>query len=70
MWESNRKHHSKVLPNSFPINGHTLEFSPWNQKLEIFVSPKVSLWESIKEHHSKVMLNSFPMNGHTLEFCP
>ena len=32
--------------NSFPINGHTLGFCPWNQKLENFVSPKVSLRES------------------------
>ena len=26
-------------------NGHTLGFRPKNQKLESFVSPKVSLWE-------------------------
>ena len=37
---------SKVLLNSFPMNGHTLGFCPQNQKLENFVSPKVSLWES------------------------
>ena len=29
---------SKVLLNSFPMNGHTLGFCPWNQKLQNFVS--------------------------------
>ena len=46
----------KVMLNSFPMNGHTLGFCPWNQKLENFVSPKVkvSLWESkLKESPSK-----------------
>ena len=43
----NKQHHSKVLlSNSFPTNGHTLGFCTWSQKLETFVSPKVSLWES------------------------
>ena len=37
-----KQHHSKVLLNSFPINGHTLAFCPYNQKLENFVSPKAS----------------------------
>ena len=37
---------SKVLLNSFPMNGHTLGFCTWSQKLEYFVSPKVSLWQS------------------------
>ena len=41
-----KQHHSKVLLNSFPTNGHTLGFCTWRQKLENFVSPKVSLWES------------------------
>ena len=27
-------HHRKVLLNSFPMNGHTLEFCPLNQKLQ------------------------------------
>ena len=27
------------------MNGHTLGFCPQNQKLDNFVSPKVSLWE-------------------------
>ena len=31
---------------STAINGHTLEFCTWIQKLENFVSAKVSLWES------------------------
>ena len=42
----NKEHHSKVLFNSFPMNGHILGFCPWNQKLENFVSPRVSLWKS------------------------
>ena len=33
----------EVLFNSFPMNGHTLGFCTWSQKLENFVSPKVSL---------------------------
>ena len=41
-----KQHHSKVLPNSFQTNGHALGFCSWNQKLENFVSSKVSLWES------------------------
>ena len=43
-WEKlkNKQHHSKVLP----MNSHTLGFYPQNQKLENFVSPKVSPWES------------------------
>ena len=46
-WHSkNKQRHSKVLLNSFPMNGHTLGFCTWSQKLENFVSPKVSLWES------------------------
>ena len=49
----NKQHHSKVLLNSFPMNGHTLELCPWNQKLENFVSPKVSLWQSKREILSK-----------------
>ena len=32
---------SKVLLNSFPMNGHTSGFGPWNQKLEDFASPRV-----------------------------
>ena len=44
---NNKQHHSKVLLNSFPMNCHILVFCPkTNQKLENFVSPKVSLWES------------------------
>ena len=43
---ANKQHHSKVLLNSFPMNGHTLGFCTWNQKLENFVSHKVSFWES------------------------
>ena len=39
----NKQHHSKVLLNSFPMNGHTLGFCTWSQKLENFISPKVSL---------------------------
>ena len=27
-----KQHHSKVLLNSFPMNGHTLGFCPLNQK--------------------------------------
>ena len=42
----NKHHHSKVLLNSFPMNGHTLGLCPYNQKLENFVSPKVYLWKS------------------------
>ena len=42
----NKQLHSKVLLNSFPTNGHTLEFCTWIQKLETFVSLKVSPWES------------------------
>ena len=38
---SKHQHHSKVLLNSFPMNGHTLGFCTWSQKLENFVSPKV-----------------------------
>ena len=37
----NKQHLSKVLLNSFPMNGHTLGLCPSNQKLENFVSPKV-----------------------------
>ena len=37
-------HHSKILLNSFPMNGHTLGFYPKSPKLESFVSPKVLLW--------------------------
>ena len=37
----NKQHHSKVLLNSFPMNGHSLGFCPLNQKLENFVSPKI-----------------------------
>ena len=47
-----KQHHSKVLLNSFPMNGHTLGFCPQNQKLENFVSPKVSHWESNEQHHN------------------
>ena len=44
---NNTQHHSKVLLKlSFPMNGLTLGFCTWSQKLENFVSPKVSLWES------------------------
>ena len=43
---NDKQHHSKVLLNSFPMNGHTLGFCTWSQKLKDFVSPKVSLWES------------------------
>ena len=32
-----KQHYSKVQLNSFPINGLTLGFCPWNQKLENFV---------------------------------
>ena len=32
--------------NSFPMNGYMLGFSPWDQKLENFVSPNISLCES------------------------
>ena len=42
----NKQHHSKVMLNSFPTNGHTLGFCPYNQKLENVLSPKVSLWDS------------------------
>ena len=43
----NKQHRSKVLLNSFPMNGRTLGFfCPQNKKLENFVSPEVSLWES------------------------
>ena len=38
--------YSKVLLNSFPMNGHILGLCPQNQKLENFVSTEVSLWES------------------------
>ena len=27
----------------FPMNGHTLGFCPWNQKLENFVTPGLTL---------------------------
>ena len=37
----NTQHHSKVLLNSFPMNGHTSGVGTWNQKLENFASPKV-----------------------------
>ena len=39
-WEKSKtkQHHSKVLLNSFPMNGHTLEFCSQ--------TPEVSLWES------------------------
>ena len=40
------KHQSKVLHNSFPMNGHTLGFCPQNQNWENFVSPKVLLGQS------------------------
>ena len=36
----------KHCSTAFHLNGHTLGFCPWNQKLENFVSSKVSLWES------------------------
>ena len=42
----NKQHHSKVLLNSFPMNGRTLGFCTWSQKLGDFVSPKVSFRES------------------------
>ena len=35
----NRQYLSKVLLNSFRMNGHTLEFCPLNQNLENFFSP-------------------------------
>ena len=38
-----KQHHSKVLLNSFPTNGHILGVFIWNQKLENLVSPKVLL---------------------------
>ena len=62
----------KVLLSCFPMNGHTLGFCPYNQKLENFVSPKVHSGSRRvnKQHHSKVLLSCFPMNGHTLRFCP
>ena len=41
-----KKCHSKEQFNSFPMNGHTLEFCPWNRKLKNFVSYNVALWES------------------------
>ena len=44
--KKNRQHHSKVLLNNFPINGHTLGFCLYKQNVETFVSPKVSLCES------------------------
>ena len=36
----------KVLLDSFPMNGHTLGFCTWSQKLENFVWRKVSPLES------------------------
>ena len=39
----NNQHNGEVLLNSFQMNGHTLGFCPWNQKLEYFVSSKVWL---------------------------
>ena len=45
-WGKLKNKHSKVLLNSFPMNGHTLGFCTWSQNLENFVSPKVSLSES------------------------
>ena len=42
-WENGN---TNVLLNSFPMNGHTLGFCTWSQKLENFVSAKISLWES------------------------
>ena len=32
--EENKKHHTKVLLNSFHLKGHTLGFHPQTQKLE------------------------------------
>ena len=42
----NKQLHTKVLLNSFAVNGHILGLWPQNQKLENFVSPKVSIWGS------------------------
>ena len=41
-----KQHHSKVLLNSFPMNGDTLGFKI-KRYPENFVLPKVSLWESM-----------------------
>ena len=38
------------------MNGQTLGFFPWSQKLESFVSPKLSLWEQ-KVHDTSYKLN-------------
>ena len=43
---TNKQIHCKVVLNSFPVNGHTLGFFPYNQRIENFVLPKVSPWES------------------------
>ena len=42
--KNKQQHHSKVLLNSFAMNGHTL--ASIESKVRNFVSPKVSLWES------------------------
>ena len=33
--QQNKQHHRKVLLNSFQVNGHTLEFHPQTQRLEL-----------------------------------
>ena len=37
------KHQSKVLLNSFPMNGVTLGFCTWNQKFDNSISLKITL---------------------------
>ena len=43
-------------------NGHTIEFYQWNQKLENYVSPKVSLWESKGQNMHDLHKGRFVVN--------